>query len=315
MAGETTTSKTTKSADLAKVSSIDFVESFTENIRVLMELLGITRKVEKIPGQVIKTYKVAGTLESGEVGEGEDIPLSKYKTETASIFELTLKKYRKQTTLEAIADKGYDQAVVDTDNAMLRQVQGVIRNDFFTTLGKGKGTASGKGLKGALAQTRATIHNSMENYGVADSDIIYMVNPFDIADYLEDTDVTVQEAFGMTYIKNFLGLYNVLEYGSVPKGKVYATHKDNLILYFTNPANSDVAQAFEFTTDETGYIGIHHDSAYKNLTTDTVVLVGLQLCFEIEDFVFIATIKKTTTESGTGTSGSGNSGVGTGSDQ
>ena len=66
-----------KAADFAKVSEIDFVTQFNKGIKVLQEILGITRKVEKVPGQVIKTYKVTGTLESGEVAEGETIPLSK----------------------------------------------------------------------------------------------------------------------------------------------------------------------------------------------------------------------------------------------
>ena len=74
----TVDAKMMKAADFAKVSSIDFVERFATNIKQLQEILGITRKIEKIPGQVIKTYKVTGTLEDGTVGEGEVIPLSKY---------------------------------------------------------------------------------------------------------------------------------------------------------------------------------------------------------------------------------------------
>ncbi|MCI8469357.1 MAG: hypothetical protein HFJ75_07745 [Eggerthellaceae bacterium] len=279
-----------KAADLAKVSAIDFVESFHEDIRVLQEVLGITRKVEKVPGQVIKTYKVVGTLEDGAVAEGEDIPLSHYKTEVAGVFELTLEKYRKQTTLEAINDKGYKQAVVDTDTKMRRQVQARIRGKFFNFIKTGTGTASGKGLKGALAQTRAELTVLFEDYGVGDSDLIYMVNPYDIADHLEDTELTTQEVFGMRYIEKFLNLYDVLEFSGVPQGKVIATAKDNLILYYTNPANSEVGKAFDFITDETGLIGIHHDTTYRNLTTDTVVVCGLEFYAELIDRVVVGTI-------------------------
>ena len=80
-----------KAADFAKVSAVDFAARFETNINQLAELLGITRMIEKKPGQVVKTYKVTGKLEDGNVAEGEVIPLSKYKTEVGEIFELKLK--------------------------------------------------------------------------------------------------------------------------------------------------------------------------------------------------------------------------------
>ena len=144
-----------KAADFAKVSEIDFVSQFAKGIDDLLELIGITRKIEKKPGQVIKTYKVTGTLESGTVAEGEEIPLSKYKTQVSDTFTLTVDKYRKQTTLEAINDKGYEQAVTDTDEAMVGDIQNVVYGKFFSFLATGTGTASGAGLRGALAKAWA----------------------------------------------------------------------------------------------------------------------------------------------------------------
>lgn len=279
-----------KAADFAKVSEVDFVSQFSEGIRVLQEVIGLTRKVEKVPGQVIKTYKVVGELEDGTVAEGEDIPLSHYETEVADTFELDVKKYRKMTTLEAINDKGYEQAVTDTDEKMVSHIQGTIKKAFFSFLPTGTGAASGVGLKGALAQTRAQLKVITEDYDVTDSDLIYMVNPLDTADYLEDANVTVQTAFGMTYIKNFLGLYDVLEYSGVPQGTVYGTVKNNIILYYTNPRNSELAKAFDFTVDRTGYVGVHHETAYSNLTTETVAICGIAIYAELIDWVVVGTI-------------------------
>lgn len=279
-----------KAADFAKVSEVDFVNQFNKGTRVLQEVLGITRKVEKVPGQLIKTYRVVGTLESGDVAEGEDIPLSKYKTEVAGTFELSVKKYRKQVTLEAINDKGYEQAVTDTDEQMVKDIQGLIRKGFFDFVKTGEGSANGVGLQGALAATWGRLKVLFEDYDVPDSDLLYMVNPIDIASYLADADVTVQTAFGMTYIENFLGLYNVLVHTGIPQGKVVGTAKNNIILYYTNPKNSEVAKAFDFTTDETGYIGVHHDVKYTNLTTDTVAIYGMALYAELIDHVVVGTI-------------------------
>lgn len=280
-----------KAVDFAKVSEVDFVEQFSKGIRVLQEVLGITRKVEKVPGQVIKTYKVTGTLESGDVAEGETIPLSKYKTEVADTFELKVRKYRKQVTLEAINDKGYEQAVTDTDEQMVKDIQGLIRKDFFAFVQTGTGEASGTGLQGVLAKTWGQLKVLFEDYDVADSDLLYMVNPLDIADYLGEKDVTVQTAFGMTYIESFLGLYNVLVHTGIPQGKVVGTAKNNIILYYTNPKNSEIAKAFDFTTDETGYVGVHHEVDYTNLTTDTVAIYGMALYAELIDHLVVGTIE------------------------
>ena len=274
-----------KSADFAKISSIDFVEMFSKNVNQLTEILGLTRKVEKVPGQVVKTYKVTGELQDGTVAEGEQIPLSKYKTEVSDAFELTVLKYRKHTTLEAINDKGYEQAVEDTDEKMRRDIQNGIRKAFFDFLptGTGKATAVADGLQGALAAAWAQNQVYWEDYD--NNGFIYFVNPLDVAGYLGTKDVTTQTAFGMTYIEGFLGLYDVVTYSGVPSGKVYTTAKDNIILYFANPTNSEVGKAFEFTTDETGLIGIHRSVDYTTMTTDTTAICGIKLYAELIDGV------------------------------
>lgn len=280
-----------KAADFAKVASIDFVEMFSTNIAQLTEILGIMRKIEKVPGQVVKTYKVTGELEDGTVAEGEEIPLSKYKTEVAQTFELTLRKYRKQTTYEAINDKGYEQAVEDTDKKMRRDIQNVIRSDFFAFIqtGTGAATANANGLQGALAAAWGKNKVYWEDY--ENSGFLYFVNPLDISDYLAEKEITTQDAFGMTYIENFLGIYDVVAYSGIPQGKVYTTAKDNLILYYTNPSNSEVAKAFDLTVDETGLIGIHRDVDYKTLTTDTTALTGSKLYAELLDGIVCVAIK------------------------
>lgn len=293
--------KTMKAEDFAKVSSIDFVETFSKNINQLTELLGITRKVEKIPTQTVKTYKVTGTLEDGTVAEGEEIPLSKYKTVVADTFELTLKKYRKQTTYEAINDKGYEQAVEDTDTAMTFDIQSAIRNDFFAFLKTGTGiaTPTAPGLQGALAAAWGKNQVAWEDRST--EGFIYFVNPLDISEYLANKDITVQTAFGMTYIQNFLSLYDVVAYSGIEQGKVYTTAKKNIILYYSNPTNSEVAKAFDFVTDKTGLIGIHRNVDYKTLTTDTTAITGSKLYAEILDGIVKVDIKATATQALEGT--------------
>ena len=70
--------KLIKKTDLARVREIDFTLMFTESLRKLTEALGVTRKVAKQAGTVLKTYKATGTLEDGAVAEGDTIPPVSY---------------------------------------------------------------------------------------------------------------------------------------------------------------------------------------------------------------------------------------------
>ena len=275
------------SADLARAREIDFALQFTGSIKKLTEALGITRKVQKQAGTKIKAYKATGNLQNGAVGEGETIPLSKYSTEPVDIGEVTLRKWRKATSAEAIVEKGYDQAVSMTTARMLRDVQKAIRADFFAYLGTGTGKAQGANLQGALAQTWGQLQVLFEDDAI---ETAYFVNPLDIADYLAEAQITTQTAFGMTYIEDFLGLGTVFMNSTVPEGKVYATAKENLVLYYIPVNGADLGEAFAFTSDETGYIGIHEEPDYTNMTASDTVVNGMTIFAERIDGVVVGTI-------------------------
>jgi hypothetical protein len=278
---------TTKAADLAKVRDVDFTERFSAGIQTLMKMLGVTRKIEKKAGEVLKVYKVDGTLQDGTVAEGELIPLSKFNTTYEPIGEAKLSKWRKETTAEAISEKGYGQAVNDTNGKMLRLIQNSIRSKFITFLGTGSGKASGVGLQGAIAQTWGQMQVLFEDTAV---EVVHFINPLDIADYLATAKIDTQTAFGFTYIENFLGMGTVILASDVPKGKVYTTAAENIVCYYINVSGSDLAQAFNFTSDATGLVGIHTDAVYNNVTAETVALCGVGLFAEKLDGIVVGTI-------------------------
>ena len=273
-----------RSADLARAR---FTQMFSESVKKLMEALGITRKIAKQAGTTLKTYKAVGTLEDGNVAEGDTIPLSKYTTEPVTYGEITLRKWRKATSAEAIIEKGFDQAVEMITDRMLRDVQKGIRANFFAFLATGTGTASGDGLQAALAQTWGKLQVLFEDDEIAQ---VHFMNPMDVADYLATAQITTQTAFGMSYISDFLGMGTVFLNSSVPKGKVYSTAKENLILYYIPVNGADLGEVFQFTADETGYIGIHEEPDYTNLTSSDTVINGMTLMAERLDGVVVATI-------------------------
>lgn len=276
-----------KSEDLVRAREIDFTYRFSESIKKLMEALGVTRKIPKQAGTVLKAYKATGTLQDGNVAEGDLIPLSKYVTEPVTFEEITLKKWRKATSAEAIVEKGYNQAVIMTTDAMLKDVQKGIRTNFFEFLGTGTGVATGNTFQATLAQAWGQLQVLFED---DDIQAVYFMNPLDVADYLATANISLQTAFGLTYVENFLGLGTVIFNSSVPKGKIYATAKENIVLYYIPVNGADLNEAFSFTSDQTGLIGIHEAPDYTNMTASDTVVSGIVLFAERLDGVVVGTI-------------------------
>ena len=264
-----------KNAKLATARQINFVSSFGYSTKKLMELLGVMRLIPKQAGTMLKRHTVTGTLQSGAVPEGEVIPLSLYETKDEPIGEITLGKWRKATSAEAILDKGYDQAVSETRAKMLQDIQTGIRSNIITSLTvSGQPTVTGAGIQAALANAWAKLQIAFENDTV---ETVYFVNPEDIAGYLAKAQITVQTAFGFSYVENFLSLGTVIINSGVTKGTFFATAKENMVGYYVPANESDLAKAFDFVSDETGMIAIHEYADYDRLTADDTILSGIKI--------------------------------------
>ena len=265
--------------DVARVRMVDFNYQFTGNLSKFMEILGVTRK--------IAVQEVTGTLQNGSVAEGELIPLSHYQTQEVAMGEAILGKWRKATTAEAILKGGYDQAVGATTDKLVKDVQKKIRADFFAQLANGTGEAEGATLQPALADAWGKLQVLFEDDAV---DTVYFLNPADVAAYLGTAQITMQTAFGLNYVENFLGLGTVILSAGVPVGKFYATAKENVVTYYINVASGDIATAFNLTTDETGYIGINEYANESHAQVEDLIMSGVTFFAERIDGVVVGTI-------------------------
>ena len=276
-------------SQIAKVRELDFAQLFGENVQNLLKMLGVTRKIPVTAGTALKVLKVTGSLQSGSVAEGDIIPLSQYQTTWTTVAEATLSKWRKATTAEAILKGGYDQAVNDTNKKMLLDIQKGIRSQFVTFLATGTATATGTNLQKALANAWGKLQVLFEDDAVQG---VYFVNPMDVSDYLGNANITVQEAFGMSYIENFLGLGTVIMTGAIAQGSFYATVAENIVAYYINVAEANgLGDAFDFTTDaETGMVGIHEDGNYTRMQEETIAICGITLFAERLDGVIVGEI-------------------------
>lgn len=276
---------------MAKVREIDFVQQFTHNsLGKLLEVLGVTRKIPMMEGTTMYVYSTTGTLEDGAVAEGDIIPLSRYETTKKAVGEIVLNKWRKAVSAEAIMKSGYNAAVGDTDRALLGDVQKGVRGKFFNFINSGvpdASTATGVGLQAALANAWGQLQVKFEDDS---AQAVYFVNPVDVSDYLGKANITVQTAFGMNYIEDFLGLGTVIMSSRITSGTFVATAKENLILYYLT-MNGDVADSFSLTADELGLIGIK--SGYQNeerAQIESLVMSGIQLMVEYSAGVVKGTI-------------------------
>jgi hypothetical protein len=274
-------------ADVARVRMVDFNYQFNGNLSKFMEILGVTRKIAVQEGAVLKALKVTGTLEDGSVAEGELIPLSKYQTTEQPMGEAKLNKWRKGTTAEAVLKGGYEQAVGATTDKLVKDVQKKIRADLFTFMAQGTGEASGTTLQSALANGWGKLQVLFEDDAV---ETVYFLNPLDVAEYLGTAQITVQTVFGMNYVENFLGLGTVILSANVPEGKYYATAKENIVTYFVNVASGEIANAFNLTTDETGYIGINEYPDNDHAMIMDLIMSGVTFFPERIDGIVVGTI-------------------------
>lgn len=271
-----------KAADLKKVREVDFTQQFAHNsLAKLIEVLGVTRKIPMMEGSTMYLYTISGELvNDGVVAEGDVIPLSKYEEVKTPVGEITLKKWRKGVTAEAIKKTGFNNAVTNTDAKLLKDVQAGVRSDFFGLLNNsitGSTSITGAGLQEALANAWAQLQVKFED---DTAEAVYFLNPLDVAPYLAKANISTQTAFGMNYVEDFLGLGTVIMSSRITQGTFVATAKQNIVMYYLT-MSGDIAQAFDLTTDETGFIGIK--SGYQNeerAQIESLVMSGIQFFVE-----------------------------------
>lgn len=286
----------TKKANISvSVREQDFVTVFNDNWEALRNILGIMRPIRKTPGTKLVSSKASVTLQSGTVAEGDVIPLSQASVVPVAYADIDIKKYAKAVSIEAVAKYGAAVAVQKTDEAFRNELQKVVLNDFYTFLNTGALTSVQTTFQSALAMAKGNVIDKFQKMRKDVTEIVGFCNVLDAYEYLGAASLTVQTAFGMTYIKDFLG-YNTLFLLSAPdiaRGTVIAVPVENIDLYYIDPADSDFAQlGLDYTVaGETNLIGFHAEGDYTRATGATYALMGMKLWAEYLDGIAVATIE------------------------
>lgn len=263
---------TNVSSDFEPAISIDHTSRIAANINSLRRALGITEMTPMAEGTVVKRYKTTVKKAASQAAEGDVIPLSKTDRKALPDLTLTLGKYRKLTTAEAIQKNGRAHALNESDEKLLGEIRKDVKKSFFSMITGGTGTAAGGGtLQMAAAQAWASLQVYYEDMDVTP---VFFVNPLDVASYLGDASISTQTAFGFSYVENFLAMGNAFITPQVTQGTVYATVTENLNGVYI-PANGDLSDTFGLTFDESGLVGMTHTLAADRASIQTLILTGV----------------------------------------
>lgn len=278
---------------------IDFVTRFERNWQHLRDILGIMRPIKKQPGATLKSKYAEGTLQSGKVAEGEEIPYSKFVVKEKKYAEMTIEKYAKAVSIEAIKDHGYENAVQMTDDEFLFQLQTDVTGRFYDYLKTGTLTSTETTFQMALAMAKGRVENKFKQMHRNVTGVVGFANILDVYEYLGAAEITIQNQFGFQYMKDFMGFNTIflLSDSEIPRGQVIATPVENIVLYYVDPNESDFARAgLVYTVSgETNLIGFHTQGNYHTAVSEAFAVMGLTLFAEYIDAIAVITIDETPT--------------------
>lgn len=283
----------TKTTDITiQAREIDFVTSFDRDWEALREVLGIANPIRKAPGTTLVTSKATVTLEEGTVAEGEAIPYSQAKIDPVKHEDITLKKWAKAVSIEAVEKYGAAVAVQMTDEEFRTELTGKVLDDFYTFLQTGTLTSTEETFQMAIAMAIGKVTDKFKKMRRKATSVVVFVNTLDAYKYLGAAQVTIQTENGIQYIKNFLGADTIILSSELPEGKVIATPTNNVVLYYVDPGDGEFEQlGLTYTVEgETNLIGYHANGNYNTAVGESFALMGMKLWAEYIDAVAVVTV-------------------------
>ena len=165
---------------------------------------------------------------------------------------------------------------------------------FYTFLNTGSLVGTATTFQAALAKAKGEVLNKFASIRRTVTDVVAFVNVLDFYDYIGAAEITVQTAFGMQYVKDFMGYGTIflLSASDVARNTVIACPVENIDLYYIDPNDSDFAKlGLTYTVSGvTNLIGFHANGNYTNATGESYALMGLRLWAEYLDGIAKITI-------------------------
>ena len=273
---------------------IDFVTRFNQNWDALRDILGIMRPIRKQTGSKLISYTSKVTLANGNVDAGNVIPYSKAEIEQVGFEDLTIQKYAKAVPIEDVEQYGAEIAIEKSDEAFMNELQSKVLTDFYTYLNTGTLIGAEATWQMALAMAKGKVVDKFQKMRKTVTQVVGFANVLDLYHYIGGADITVQTAFGLTYVQNFLG-YSTLFLLSDPdieRGTVIAIPVENIDLYYIDPSDSDFKKlGLDYAVaGETNLIGFHANGNYSTAVGESFALMGMKLWAEYLDGIAVITV-------------------------
>jgi hypothetical protein len=120
------------------------------------------------------------------------------------------------------------------------------------------------------------------------------VNTMDAYRYLGAAQLTVQNAFGVDYVKNFLGAETMIFAGDedIPSGTIVAIPQANMVDYYADPSDSAYAKmGLKYTVDsDVPMLGFAIEGDYSTATGNNWAIMGHKLWAEYLDAIAVISI-------------------------
>ena len=285
---------TVVSANLSAVRAVDFVTQFGKKLQFLQEVFPNLRFIEHKPGEQLYSRKAAVTLNTSTVDEGDEIPANAVTYTDVAVGTITWYKQSIRVTMEDIAKRGYDATVQAADNDMLFKVQNHVATNLVTFMQTGTLTSdyTTATFQEAVAEALGQVKNKWENLNLGYTEVIAFVNTLDLFRALGAANITTQTAFGLDYIKDYMGVSKLFFSSKIPQGKVIATVSENIIMDYIDAGNSEYAKAgINFATDgERNLVGVSIEPVMNRTASDLIMVTGTGLRAEYLDGIAVINI-------------------------
>lgn len=290
------TSITVKEGATISPRIIDFVTQFQADWSHFNQVMGILRPIKKAPGSKLVTRSVKVNLNKNQVEKGEKINLTTFELDEVPVGEMSLEKYRTQVPIEDIEQYGYDLACARTDEAFRTELKNDVTGRFYTFLDQhAKLTGSQKTWQAALAIAKGGVINRFKKMHKSVTEVVGFANIMDAYSYIGNADITVQSAFGISYVENFMGYATLflLSDEEIAQGDVIAVPRNNIVEYYVDPSDAQFQNAdltYYVSNDETNLIGYNTKGDYDTASSMGYAIMGLYLMAEYEDGICKMTV-------------------------
>lgn len=276
---------------------VELAARFETNWDALRAIMGIMRPIRKRPGTALIRRTASVDLAAPKAVPGAVTEFSQVTFTQTGFHMIRLEEYAAATTLQEIADYGADISLDKRDAAFIAALQNKVLTDYYTFLNAAVGlTGTASTWQKALAKAKGMVVDKFNKLRKTVTEVVGFANVLDAYEYLGDANITVQTAFGVQYVENFIGYRTLflLSEPDIAPGKVIAVPVENIDMNYIDPSDADFAAGglhYSTAGGETNLIGFHVEGEHKTGTSEIYALMGIKLWSEIEDGIAIVDIE------------------------